>query len=112
MARHSIRCERLLERCAAQLELARQRRTALSAFVASVERLRGEVPHDRFRRASGPVLGEIEELGERVLAAGGRELTEAQDVELNAALARLATLLDAARREIDDPCRDGQSCRS
>ena len=46
MARHSLRCERLLERVAAQLALARERRTALSAFVASVERLRGEERFD------------------------------------------------------------------
>jgi len=112
MARHSLRCERLLERVAAQLALARERRTALSAFVASVERLRGEIPHDRFRRASGPVLGAIESLGDRALAAGRRALTAAENAELDAALDELAALLDAARREIDDPCRDGQSCRS
>lgn len=112
MGRHSIRCERLLARCAAQLELARTRRTALSAFVVSYDRLRSEIPHDRFRRASGPVLDEIEALGDRALVEDRRAPDGAANVQLDAALTRLDALLDAARREIDDPCRDGQSCRS
>lgn len=113
MARHSERCERMITRVDALLAGWHAERVGFATLVSTLESVVLEIPHDRFQRECERELFELECVNATTLAHGTPSgFTESDAVIVGESIERITKFLDRARRQIDDPCRDGQSCRS